>query len=433
VAFVAGLTDRAGRDPSWRLSDELTLLDGADLAPDTWQSAAGEARDAVTIATITQATGREWHTVVVPGCLEGELPRVSGFVHYFDRALLDPAHVASDPLPRAAVRRLASLEDERRLFQLARSRATGQLIGTAAPQPGQLISRWVKQWPERMPVLPIPPVARGGTGSAVVVLPSPGLVAVHPDRRLNLSASQLTTYADCPLRYAFQYALAVTTDAGVWAGMGNWVHDTLEEFADPGGPEERSWERLRGIAERRWSDNIARYQPQREEIRRDVFTMLEGWWDAEWSGATGPDVIAVERPFSIPVGEHQVSGRIDRIDRVAGGIAVIDYKTGRNVAKQIEMGGDLQLATYHLAAVRDAALAALGPPVSLRLLYLRGMDVREQPVTEDHEAATEARILDMATHVLAEEFAPSVDADCDHCDFHRLCPLQPEGREVGSA
>jgi superfamily I DNA/RNA helicase/RecB family exonuclease len=432
VAFVAGLSQRAGRDPAWRLSDELTLLDGADLDPDPWHSAAIEDRDAVTVTTVAQATGREWHTVVVAGCLEGELPRISGFVHYFDRAVLDPAHTGSHPLPTAAARRLASLDEERRLFHLARSRATGLLVGTAAPQVGQLISRWVRQWPERSPVLPVPAAAPPGGDAAVAALPTPGLVPVHPDRRLTLSASQLTTYADCPLRYAFQYALAVKTDAGVWAGMGSWVHDALADFADPEGPDDRSWERLRAVAERHWSDTIALYQPQREEIRRDVFTMLERWWIAEWSASQAPEVLAVERPFSISVGEHQVIGRIDRIDRVPGGIAVIDYKTGRTVSKESEMATDLQLATYHLAAVRDAGLAAFGPPVSLRLLYLRDMAVREQPVTDDHEAATEACILDMATHVLAEEFAPNVDADCDHCDFHRLCPLQPEGREVGA-
>jgi hypothetical protein len=32
--------------------------------------------------------------------------------------------------------------------------------------------------------------------------------------------------------------------------------------------------------------------------------------------------------------------------------------------------------------------------------------------------------------MLAEAFEPAIGADCDHCSFHRLCVLQPEGREV---
>ena len=32
----------------------------------------------------------------------------------------------------------------------------------------------------------------------------------------------------------------------------------------------------------------------------------------------------------------------------------------------------------------------------------------------------------------AEELDPLPTADCDHCDYHRLCPLQRAGREVGA-
>jgi superfamily I DNA/RNA helicase/RecB family exonuclease len=431
VAFMAGLSERVRRDPSWRIADEVALMDNSDLDVDPSREPGPDQEDAVAITSIAQSAGCEWHTVVVAGCLEGELPRVSGFVRYFDRELLGAGRPASAPLPTVAARRLASLDEERRLFTLASSRATGRLIGTAAPQPGQLISRWVGSWPVRPPALSMPTVEPVDIGLPMAAMPTPGAVPVHPDRRLTLSASQLTTYDDCPLRYAFQYELAVRSEAGVWASMGQWVHDALAEFADPEGPADRSWERLQLVADAHWSDTIALYQPQREEIRRDVFAMLEGWWNAEWGTPPPPDVLAVERPFHITVGEHEVVGRIDRIDRVAGGIAVIDYKTGRTVPKADDVVNDLQLATYHLAAIRDPALSDLGPPVALRLLYLRDMVEREQPITQDHETVTEARILATAARILSEEFLPRAEADCDHCDFHRLCPLQPEGREVG--
>jgi hypothetical protein len=59
------------------------------------------------------------------------------------------------------------------------------------------------------------------------------------------------------------------------------------------------------------------------------------------------------------------------------------------------------------------------------------MQVREQEIVPGHAEATEARILATAERILAEDFEPSVHADCDHCEFHRLCPLWDEGREVG--
>jgi RecB family exonuclease len=128
-----------------------------------------------------------------------------------------------------------------------------------------------------------------------------------------------------------------------------------------------------------------------------------------------------------------VQGRIDRIDRADDGlgIRVLDYKTGKSMLRQDAMADDLQLATYHLAATRDTELATWGPPTQLRLLYLRRMETREQEVRPDHAELTEGRILTAAGDILAEAFEPSAHADCDHCDFHRLCPLWDEGREVG--
>jgi putative RecB family exonuclease len=132
------------------------------------------------------------------------------------------------------------------------------------------------------------------------------------------------------------------------------------------------------------------------------------------------------------VGEHDVKGTIDRVDRVAGGLAIVDYKTGRKMAKAQDVVEDLQLAIYHLAAIKDAGLAASGPPVRLVLRYVRTGEDREQPITEGHAEHTEERILAAAERIVEEAFEPVVGADCDHCSFHRLCPLQAEGREVGA-
>jgi hypothetical protein len=97
------------------------------------------------------------------------------------------------------------------------------------------------------------------------------------------------------------------------------------------------------------------------------------------------------------------------------------------------MADNLQLAVYHLAATRDPAIAAWGAVVQLDLVFVRSMNVRSQDITPDHAARTEERVLALADRILAEDFAPSPQASCRYCDFHRLCPLQPEGREVGAA
>ncbi|MFP5319957.1 MAG: PD-(D/E)XK nuclease family protein [Acidimicrobiia bacterium] len=417
VALVDGLRSYAERHPGATLAQTLDAVDAGELVPAPWRAVAPLDGGGVTITPIAAAAGLAWRTVVVAGCLEGELPRGAP-----RGGLFDPARLGA---PAAG-----ELEGERRLFGVATSRATESLVAVAAPEPGVLLSRFVESWEPagvKWPTAPgQPPPARARTAGAVPVWPS---------GQLSLSASQLATYDDCPLRYAYQYVLKARDEPGVHAGLGSLVHKVLETFLDPAAdpPAPRTMEGLTGVAAEVWDDGIARYRPQAEQARRDFVAMLASWWESE--GAAGPEVLAVERRFEIPVGPHRLAGSIDRIDRSpdGAGVRVVDYKTGRNEPRPGDVEEDLQLAIYHLAATRDPDLAALGPPARLELHYLRSMRTYAQPIREDHAARTEERVLEVAERILAEEFEPSVHANCRTCPFHRLCPLQPEGRNVGAA
>lgn len=423
VSFLDGLTRLAERQPGARLADYLALADsegGGELDP--WVSGP-HLPGAVTVTSVAASGGQEWDTVVVAGCVEGHLPRIREGLRFFDRAVLDEG---APPSP--AERRRACLAEERRLFSVACTRATATLVGTAAPEPGVLLSRFLEGWPEepaRVAFTPdTPPPAPA---------PTTGAVPLWPGTSLRLSAGQLDTFEDCPLKHAYRHGLHVRSAARLHAGLGLLVHQVLARFLDPDGPPERTRERLHRVAAECWHDDLAPYRPQLEEARRDLYDMLDLWWDEEGSQGGGPDVLATERPFDVPVGPHRVRGRIDRVDRTDGGIRVVDYKSGKKRPRGEEVADDLQLATYHLAATRDPRLAAWGPPTEVRLLHLRSMTAMDQPTGPSHTGDTEHRILATAQRILDEEMAPAVDADCDHCELHRLCPLWPEGREVGQA
>jgi superfamily I DNA/RNA helicase/RecB family exonuclease len=417
VAFHDGLTREVERNPGLRTADWLTSLAGRD---ERWRTTRPNT-DAVTVTSVAAAAGRQWHTVVVAGAVEGEFPAIDGHAPLFE-----PAVLSGLTPPTAAERRRSSLGEERRLFcEVASTRATAALVATSAPEPGVLESRFVGAWPPKGASIPLAPGQ-----PPVVRLPTDGGPALYPDHTLLLSASQLETYEDCPLRYLYEYVLRVRGDSNVYAELGSLVHEVLAEFLNPEKDEvDYSLAGLLELGERMWRDDLARYRPQVEEARRDFFDMLERWWEAEGAVAR-PDVLAVERRFEVDVGPHRITGSIDRIDRIDGGLRIVDYKTGSKETPAAEMPDNLQLAVYHLAAARDTDLAAEGPATELDLVFLRNMKVRSQPVTDDHEAATEARILAVADSILAEQFEPSVHANCRVCDFHRLCPIQAAGRQV---
>jgi superfamily I DNA/RNA helicase/RecB family exonuclease len=417
VAFHDGLTRHIERNPDLRVGEWLASLEGTG---DRWR-ATRPATDSVTVSSAAAAAGRQWHTVVVAGAVEGELPAIDGHAPVFEPAVLE-----GGGRPTAAARRRASLAEERRLFcEVASTRATATLVATSAPEPGVLESRFVGDWPVKAAVIPLapgrPPVVRP---------PTDGGPALYPDHTLHLSASQLETYEDCPLRYFYEYVLRVRADSNVYAELGSLVHEVLAAFLDPDADDvDYSLSGLRELGERMWRDDLARYRPQVEEARRDFFDMLDRWWEEEGTLAR-PDVVAVERRFEVDVGPHKITGSIDRVDRRDGGLRIIDYKTSSRETPADEMPDNLQLAVYHLAVSRDPDLAAFGPATELDLMFVRSMKVRSQPVTASHEVDTEARVLAVADRILAEEFEPSVHANCRVCAFHRLCPIQAAGRET---
>ena len=77
VAFLDALRREADRNPHHRLADMLAVIDDEGVTADPWRvdtASAGATADAVTVTSILAAAGREWDTVVVAGCVEGELP-----------------------------------------------------------------------------------------------------------------------------------------------------------------------------------------------------------------------------------------------------------------------------------------------------------------------------------------------------------------------
>lgn len=416
VALMDGLRSYAERHPRATLAETLDALDAGELVPSPWRATAPVSGDGVTITSIAGAAGLEWHTVVVAGCVEGELPRSAARTPVFDPAVL--GRPCSD-----------GPAEERRRFGVATGRATGSLVAVAAPEPGVLLSRFVEGWAPGTITWPGAPGQRPPARVRTA-----GVVPVWPGGQLVLSATQLATFDDCPKRYSYQYVLRARDEPGVHAGLGSLVHEVLQRFLDPEteDPPPRTVEGLTAVAAEVWDDGIARYRPQAEQARRDYVAMLASWWETD--GSSAPQVLAVERRFEIPVGPHRLVGSIDRIDRADDGtsVRVIDYKTGRSEPRPGEVDDDLQLAIYHLATVREPDLAALGPPARLELHYLRSMRTYAQPISEDHAARTEARVLEVAGRILDADFEPSVRANCRTCPFHRLCPLQPEGGKVGA-
>ena len=344
----------------------LVLLSGEDEEP-----AVVEAGDAVQVMTIHQSKGLEFEAVFVPSLVEGRLPQ-SGRSPRFEL----PAAVL-EPLVRG---REDVVAEERRLLYVAMTRARRHLYLTRATHyeggRGWRESRFIgelraagKRVIQENQIAAAPPA----------LAPSP--VNGHSGD-VQLSYSAITSYLDCPRQYWYRYVQHLPVVQSAEAVHGVILHEVLRRAGEM--RRERggiSGARLRAIHNQVWKASAF---PDR---RRIPAFMRNGAAELEAYRARGGfDAVPayLEHAFDVAVDGWTLRGVIDRIDRTEGGWRIIDYKSGRPVARRRR---DLQVALYALGATAALKL----DPVELEVVYLAsGESVRIEKVAGlVHEAEAE--------------------------------------------
>src|SRR5215218_4278981 len=130
TAFSRALSLFVDGRPGASMRTYLDVVERADFASDPWLPPAMTRTDAVAVLSVSAAKGQEFDLVVVAGCLEGSLPSTARPQGLFEAWRLD-----GDPGPVA--RADALLDEERRRFTLAASRARDRVVFTASRVDGR--------------------------------------------------------------------------------------------------------------------------------------------------------------------------------------------------------------------------------------------------------------------------------------------------------
>ena len=324
---------------------ELVLLSGEDQEP-----AAVDVADAVQVMTIHQSKGLEFEAVFVPSVVEGRLPQSNRS----PRFELPPSVL--EPLVRG---REDVIAEERRLLYVAMTRARRRLYLSAADH-----YDGGRRWREsrfleevraagrrtvaerRFPETPASAVAPSANGGAA---------------RVQLSYSAITAYRDCPRQYWYRHVQRLPSPQSAEAVHGVVLHEAMRRAG-----EERqkgkaiSAARLKTILDDVWSETRFPDERRAATFRRIGASQLEAYRKRGGFDATPA---FVEHPFSVAVDGWALRGVIDRIDRTAEGWRIIDYKSGRPIARRRR---DLQVALYALGARSALELS----PVELQVVYL---------------------------------------------------------------
>ena len=384
--------------------------------------------DEVRVMTLHGAKGLEFRFVFI--------------VNLVDRRF--PAQRRSDPipLPEGMYKHDTSeidehLEEERRLMYVGMTRAKERLYLTSADDYGgsrmKKLSRFLHEMEYEKPEDPV----KHDTGLFSERKVQDRLLAAGSKLPVPkaFSFTQLTAYDHCPLQYKFAHVLKIPTFGSAAMSFGKTMHNTLQTFFErmvkesPNGQvklledgEEAtmpSKDELLEIYGGAWLDDWYQSSSQREKYREEGRIALEAYWDE--LQVEKPQPLFLERGFTVKIDDIVVRGRIDRIDRIEGGVEIIDYKTGTpKTDGKLTDSDKMQLLLYQLAAREIFGLE----PAKLTFHYLKDSSRVSFLGTEDDIIELKQKIRDYVGGVRGGKFDPTPGFMCRYCDFRDICPFR---------
>ena len=483
VALFDAAARFAVRLPPGSPSLFLDSMGGQEIPGDTLADRAPEG-EAVRILTAHRSKGLEWDLVVVAGVQEGTWPDLrmrssllgmDELVDAVDAQAGSGAPGAGDAAAAALVSKL--LDEERRLFYVAVTRARCALVVTAAggadseDRPSRFLAELAgdaveieqvasagRHWLS-LPALTAelrhaaadpgrPRAVRAAAAAQLARLAAAGVRGAHPRQWyaltalsdpgplaggiIQLSPSQVESFTKCGLRWLLEAAAGAGT-SDVLRHLGTVIHAAAvlaAEGTGEAGIEERIddiWHHLDfGSA---WFND-----KQRELARRMVARFLA------WHRGNPRQLIAVEQALRVRVGEVEITGRVDRLERDEhGGGVIVDLKTGSSRPPDGDLDRNPQLGVYQLALLLGAfEQFGLVEPGGAELVQVgkAGLKAevkvqRQRALGDDPEPGWAARLVEtVAAGMTGPVFGATVNPGCRVCPVRTCCPVHPDGAQV---
>ena len=242
---------------------------------------------------------------------------------------------------------------------------------------------------------------------------------------MRISYSGLDTFSICPAKYKFQYIDRIKTPKAKEAVFGTLIHECLRAFHEPSKPLPMSEDELLKYFTEKWNSDIYKDKQEEAFAFHQGIDILKKYYLQNQTEEF--NIVNLETFFSAFIGKelHQITGRIDRIDKLEDGtFEVIDYKTTKKMPSQADVDNNFQLSTYYLGIVsRWPQIKEQNKPVKLSLQYLKHGEKLSAIRTNKHIKETEDKILELISGIEKSIFEPKMNPLCDWCQYQPYCPL----------
>jgi len=423
-----------------------------------------EEEERVTVTTLHQAKGLEFEVVFIANASEGVFPDLRR-----SRRMLRPELLSPERVSDATAQHLFALQEEMRLAYTAMTRARSRVVWTTTSAGGDLgekrpsrfltaiadservgtppeefhepitlaeaeimLRRWLLE-PTESAIHRLAAAnllvrhARNGNWDPArfAGVPAPGPEAPLLAGNIRLSPSQAQSYDDCPRRYVLERRFKLGSEGSPHATFGSLCHEILElaelEVLGTGAPHARL-ERVLGVIDEVWEsadfgspELNAAWKAKAVKLFQKVYT--------RWPGK-GP-MVSTEELVELEIEGVLWVGKIDRVERVPGGLHVVDLKTSTTPATGAEAAESLQLGFYAAARHSDD-----DPVVGASFWYPRtsAQSVTSPRFDMANLDTVRGRMRTITRSILDEQWEPRMGSHCKNCGFRNTCPLWPEGR-----
>jgi len=242
---------------------------------------------------------------------------------------------------------------------------------------------------------------------------------------MRISFSSLDAFQNCPAKYKFSEIDKIKTSKSKEAVLGTIIHETLRMLHNPSLAAKPTEDEFLGFFMEKWDKNI--YTDPAEEAAFFALgaRMLKDYYKKNFSLQF--DIVDLETHFETPIADstetHKIAGKIDRIDKIAGGqFEIIDYKTAKKLPSQSQVDTNLQLAIYHLGLINRWPHLK-NTPIKVSLYFLKHNEKLSTIRSHSHIKETEEKILEIISEIKKSKFEPNPNPLCDWCEFQPHCPI----------
>ena len=458
------------RLPEAKPSLFIDQLLGEKILADTITTTA-QRGEVVQVMTVHSAKGLEWELVALAGMQEGSWPNLKqrGSLLGSERLVEIFRHGISNIDQLDAISAAGLMQDEKRLLNVALTRASKQLFVTAitqedtqpssyfeklAPQEIQLqqsqrsitqpalvaalrrIATVSDKEDSQFAARALKTLASNGVKVAdpkhwVGVKPvSTGLPVISPQEQLRISPSSLESFTECGLKWMLEQSGGRDADSTAQV-LGSAIHVIAAQLKDQ---PTLTLDELEGKLKGAWSLIDMNQGWIKDYEYRRAASMLKKFYG--WHVENKNQLIGVEEKFEFKLGSAIVSGSIDRVELTnEGKYYIVDLKTGATPISYEDAQQNKQLQSYQLAVVNDGFKNKLEhQEVSgAELIFvgdLKGKEAKGRPQDKVNEKVVSQEISEIAVKMSDKNFVAVINDRCRSCAVKTSCPIQPAGKSV---